>query len=115
MALRALECTDWQASQQYQHIMDGTYTQYEPTIIKQEKETTDTPEPSNFWKMLFPTSQTKEETELVCKNCGTVNPSDAHFCKTCGEPLTKTTECPTCHSTLEGDEKFCPHCGTKLS
>ncbi len=85
-ALRALEATEWAASEQYRQILDGTYE----------------------------LNRMKEEGATVCPNCGAANPAGALFCDRCGTRLAEKKVCPNCGAELDGDEVFCPACGEKL-
>ena len=56
-------------------------------------------------------------TEKTCSACGTLNRSNAKFCRECGkkfatEPVEKF--CTKCGSKVSEKAKFCGECGTKL-
>ncbi len=47
----------------------------------------------------------------VTCSCGTVNPSDAKFCATCGKPVAVPGRCPSCGHKNDSVAKFCQGCG----
>jgi hypothetical protein len=53
--------------------------------------------------------------EARCPNCGApLHRPDAHFCATCGHPLTPQEEpriCQYCGAAIHADAKFCARCG----
>jgi hypothetical protein len=48
-----------------------------------------------------------------CKDCETRNDLDAHYCKRCGQALSKPGQvlCMTCPAVYSGDLAECPECG----
>ncbi len=46
---------------------------------------------------------------MICPICATENPSEAQFCKQCGNALTR--RCSNCNEKLPVDARFCMHCG----
>jgi class 3 adenylate cyclase/tetratricopeptide (TPR) repeat protein len=48
---------------------------------------------------------------MTCPSCGTVNRSEARFCRSCGAELART--CPNGHSVDAGSQ-FCDVCGAQL-
>ena len=83
-AIRALECREWENSEQFRHLMDGTFVEY-TREMKREKYTT---KPSN--NPIFP-----DISDLLGKITNQA----------------KINKCPHCEKELEGDEKYCPYCG----
>ncbi|EFM10625.1 von Willebrand factor type A [Paenibacillus curdlanolyticus YK9] len=48
---------------------------------------------------------------MKCSQCGVTNESTNHFCKQCGNDLTKVS-CQQCGTALQADSAFCGNCGT---
>ena len=55
--------------------------------------------------------------QIVCKNCGMINPDINKFCGNCGNSLEKppTVKCPKCGAEMPAINKFCGVCGTQLN
>ena len=53
-----------------------------------------------------------QNSQNVCKTCGTANEAESKFCRSCGAPLTQV--CANCGETVEADSAFCNKCGQKL-
>ena len=51
----------------------------------------------------------REAQGVKCPFCGTINESEAMFCASCGNPISKTT-CPNCGAELDPDADFCETC-----
>lgn len=51
---------------------------------------------------------------MNCKNCGTENPDESVFCKSCGRRLDGTTFCTACGKQLAADSVFCNYCGKRI-
>ena len=76
------------------------------------------------WSNEKPTEEIKEEPEksdcVVCKICGSENPSDFRICANCGASLEgaqapdNRAVCPYCSKEIEAGEFTCPHCGAPL-
>src|SRR5215216_4664924 len=49
----------------------------------------------------------------TCPSCAAQNPERAHFCMSCGAPLSPL--CPSCGAENPAGAKFCIECGTDLS
>lgn len=108
-AVRALEATEWAASEQYQSILDGTY------LTKETAQETQNLEDDLLNIPGYQRYHQKHEAEIVCPSCGTSNKAGALFCRQCGTKLEiPELKCPECGTLLEGDETFCPSCGHKL-
>jgi len=59
--------------------------------------------------------------EIICPECGTVNPPNAKFCSSCGTELTlvqaeavTSLTCPKCGTENNLEAKFCVKCGAPL-
>ncbi len=60
--------------------------------------------------------------EIVCANCGNVNPAGTKFCGGCGSKLEVSVEptepakrfCTGCGAELKDGLKFCGECGTRV-
>jgi class 3 adenylate cyclase/tetratricopeptide (TPR) repeat protein len=50
---------------------------------------------------------------VKCSSCGTENPADYAFCRSCGEKLFNT--CPGCGDEVPPGDAFCGKCGTKIA
>jgi ribosomal protein L40E len=50
---------------------------------------------------------------MKCSVCGTMNSTDALFCKQCGSRL-RVSECPRCMATVDPGARFCSNCGSEL-
>lgn len=53
-----------------------------------------------------------QNTNVICPNCQSPNPSSAKFCNSCGKPLNKV--CPGCGKINDHSAQYCDHCGKKL-
>ncbi|MHA2501785.1 MAG: double zinc ribbon domain-containing protein [Candidatus Kariarchaeaceae archaeon] len=55
--------------------------------------------------------------EKACKNCGTLVPQRAKFCRKCrSTEFDEPRVCPHCDSVIvKADINFCPTCGKRLS
>ncbi len=95
-ALRALECTEWAETDQYQQILAGTYVA-----------------PAKADESVFKDAPAREEG-ILCPDCGTLNRTGALYCRSCGRKLDAPRICPDCGEMLDGSETFCPGCGKKL-
>jgi ribosomal protein L40E len=53
---------------------------------------------------------------MICRNCGTRNPSNSKFCNNCGASLRPTTSliCPSCGASNPNHLLYCDQCGTRL-
>ena len=49
---------------------------------------------------------------MICPNCSTVNPENARFCISCGQPLPRI--CAVCGAIKSTDARFCNQCGSPL-
>lgn len=50
-----------------------------------------------------------------CEKCSTPNPSDAKFCRNCGNKMQNDKiKCAKCGNEVSADSKFCPECGQQL-
>lgn len=49
---------------------------------------------------------------MICPNCSTVNPENARYCVSCGQPLPRI--CPVCGAVNPPDARFCNQCGSPL-
>lgn len=49
---------------------------------------------------------------MICPNCSTVNPENARFCISCGQPLPRI--CPVCGAVNPPNARFCNQCGSPL-
>ena len=49
---------------------------------------------------------------MICPNCSTVNPENARFCISCGQPLPRI--CAVCGAVNPPDARFCNQCGSPL-
>lgn len=115
-AIRALESQEWEGSEMFHHIQDGTYSQYEPEkeVVKDEGSPI-FPDIGEFLKKSLNLNPTPVEEENICPHCKTVNKKESKFCKKCGTSLVnKIHRCPKCDAKLDGDEEFCPYCREKL-
>lgn len=54
-------------------------------------------------------SDDKEDSVIVCANCGAANPAGDAFCGKCGKPFVSV--CPKCGSKLAEGQRFCGACG----
>ena len=115
MSVRALECTEWAASEQYRQVLDGTW------VVPERKKPEEKPlfDFDEFYKKIMPETPKKTAKapagETICPHCGTANRSGAVYCKNCGKPLeAPEILCPECGEKLDGTETFCPHCGHKM-
>ena len=52
---------------------------------------------------------------MKCIKCGSENPKQSKFCRTCGEPSWILGRCPQCGTENPGDSLFCVVCGAGLS
>ncbi|MDD6311205.1 MAG: SPFH domain-containing protein [Firmicutes bacterium] len=57
-------------------------------------------------------SQSQNQSQTKCPNCGNSLPANAKFCMECGQPLANI--CPNCGANVPQGGKFCLECGTKL-
>ena len=115
MSVRALECTEWAASEQYRQVLDGTW------VVPERKKPEEKPlfDFEELYKKIVPETPKKTAKapagETICPHCGTANRSGAVYCKNCGKPLeAPEILCPECGEKLDGTETFCPHCGHKM-
>jgi class 3 adenylate cyclase/predicted ATPase len=51
---------------------------------------------------------------MHCTACGHANPDDAHFCGSCGTPLSTAVVCASCGRGNDSGNAFCHGCGTAL-
>lgn len=51
---------------------------------------------------------------MNCKNCGTENPDESVYCKSCGKRLDGATFCTSCGKQLASDSVFCNYCGKRI-
>ena len=60
---------------------------------------------------------TEAKGQIVCKNCGLINPDTNKFCGNCGNSLEKppTIKCPKCGAEMPVTNKFCGECGTQFN
>lgn len=49
---------------------------------------------------------------MICPNCSTVNPENARFCISCGQPLPRI--CSVCGAVNPPNARFCNQCGSPL-
>lgn len=54
------------------------------------------------------------ESNIICKECGSVVPSDVTYCPECGERADGKAECPSCGQIVE-KRSFCSECGARLA
>lgn len=55
---------------------------------------------------------------VTCPSCGTDNPGDAAYCRSCGERLPdarETRTCPDCGTRVAAGDRYCPTCGHALA
>src|SRR5947199_243113 len=55
---------------------------------------------------------------MFCSYCGTDAPSDASFCRKCGQLIQREPgplACPSCHTGNLGNAVFCQNCGVQLN
>lgn len=57
----------------------------------------------------------KQETQISCPKCGTLNGSAMKFCGGCGNKLAVSITCPHCGKEVPAGMKFCGECGKSLS
>lgn len=51
---------------------------------------------------------------VTCSNCGTGNPADAAYCRSCGERLPDaggTRTCSDCGTRVAASDRYCPNSG----
>ncbi len=46
---------------------------------------------------------------MICRNCKTINPDGANFCRLCGSRL--RIKCPVCAEYIDKSDNYCPYCG----
>lgn len=51
---------------------------------------------------------------MKCQKCGTLLPSDAKFCDTCGTAQFELLQCENCNAEVNEQWQFCPFCGYDL-
>lgn len=51
---------------------------------------------------------------MKCQKCGTLLPSDAKFCDTCGAAQFELLQCENCNAEVNEQWQFCPFCGYDL-
>ncbi|MCG7840788.1 MAG: SPFH domain-containing protein [Methanomassiliicoccales archaeon] len=57
----------------------------------------------------------KLQTEkITCNKCGKEVPANSKFCLECGQQLKENKKCPKCGKELPLSAKFCPECGTGI-
>ena len=61
----------------------------------------------------IPPAEEKESAVTVVCECGTVNDSDALYCKKCGKSLHSV--CPFCGEEVDSDSEYCKKCGKRLT
>lgn len=49
---------------------------------------------------------------MICRNCKTINPEGANFCRLCGTKL--RVKCPVCSEYVEKNDNYCSKCGEYL-
>ena len=49
---------------------------------------------------------------MICRNCKTINPEGANYCRLCGTKL--RVKCPVCSAYTERNDNYCPYCGEYL-
>jgi class 3 adenylate cyclase/tetratricopeptide (TPR) repeat protein/ribosomal protein L40E len=49
---------------------------------------------------------------MICPNCSTVNPENARYCISCGQPMPRI--CSVCGAVNPPDARFCNQCGSPL-
>ncbi|MBR2067911.1 MAG: zinc ribbon domain-containing protein, partial [Solobacterium sp.] len=107
-------------SEQFKHIMDGSYVNEEPirSNTKEVKEEIPVLSDIQDWLKKWNLMEEEEKEEgIICTHCGNKNQEDAHYCIKCGKPLKVKTAirfCGYCSEVLEGDEDYCPKCGKKV-
>jgi membrane protease subunit (stomatin/prohibitin family) len=63
------------------------------------------------------------QVQIRCAGCGTLNPENARFCASCGQPLAAQpaapaaagVACPSCGTQNAAGARFCSSCGTSLA
>ncbi len=61
-----------------------------------------------------PAQSSPSQTGIPCKQCSSLNSSDAKFCQECGNKMNTTKSCPSCEAENAEHSKFCQECGTSL-
>ncbi len=58
---------------------------------------------------------TDEQSDLICKKCGTLLKEKQQFCPKCGteKGYTNNKKCEKCGAIIDPGEKFCSKCGAK--
>jgi predicted amidophosphoribosyltransferase len=94
-----------------EHLLDSTQQNLAGTALtgatKQMVESYPTPGSTE--------SAAKHSNQIQCGQCHALNVSTANFCRNCGSPLAKITECPGCKAPVRANDKFCSQCGKPLT
>ena len=57
----------------------------------------------------------KEDSFMVCKQCGADIQEGTKFCMMCGEKIDSQNVCADCGATFDAKARFCPMCGKPVS
>src|SRR5580693_2320280 len=52
--------------------------------------------------------------QVQCGQCQALNVPTANFCRSCGSPMARLSECPGCHAPVRAHDKFCSQCGKSV-